>query len=246
MFGYYYTPLLALQAFCLYHAYSRRSEQRWYWIIILFPGIGCAIYLYDTFYNRRNIQSLAQGVREAVNSNYRVEQLEKAVRFADNITNKTNLANAYVGQGRYNEAIDLYKSCLTGFMSEDPDLRMKLLYAYFRSEDYATAIGYGKLLENEKAFRNAEARIAYAWSLHHTGQTPEAQRLFEDMDRSFTNYRHRVEYGKFLKATNNKEGLETLLATLMEEFDHIKGPERRLYRNIMAEVRDMHRDYTRA
>src|SRR5688572_31932151 len=99
----FYTPLLIIQAICLYHAYRHNAEQRWYWFIIFFPGVGCALYVYHHFYSRENVQTIAQSVKEVVNSNYRLEQLEKALRFSDNATNKNNLADTYAHYGRYDE-----------------------------------------------------------------------------------------------------------------------------------------------
>lgn len=234
-----YTPLLILQAFCVYHAYKNNSDYKWYWLIIFFPLVGCLIYLYHNFYNRNTVQTISQGVKEVVNSNYRIEQLEKAVRFNDNLSNKVNLADAYVNAGRFEDAIQLYNDCLSGFMAEDPDLLMKVLHASFLNKDYAAAINYGNALVNEKTFRNAEARIAYAWALHLTGKSDEAQSHFQDMNKSFTNYVHRLEYGKFLKETNQLELLKELITELDEEFHHMKGRERRMYRQVIHQVRDL-------
>ena len=234
-----YTPLLILQAFCVYHAYKNNVDQRWYWLIIFFPLIGCIIYLYQNFYNRNTVQTISQGVKEVVNSNYRVEQLEKALRFNDNLSNKVNLADAYVRLGRFEEAIKLYIDCLSGFMAEDPDLRMKVVHTAFLNKDYATSIAYGEMLANEKTFKNAESRIAYAWSLQLTGKKDEAQAVFQDMNKSFTNYVHRLEYGKFLKETNQLENLKELVADLGEEFNHMKGQERRMHRHIVQQIKDL-------
>lgn len=234
-----YTPLLALQAFCVYHAYKNNADYKWYWLIIIFPLFGCLIYLYHNFYNRDTVKTISQGVKEVVNSNYRVEQLEKAVRFNDNLSNKVNLADAYVKLGRYNDAIRLYNDCLSGFMAEDPELRMKALHAAFLNKDYTTSISYGEMLANEKTFKNAEARIAYAWALHFTGNKEKAQAVFQDMNKSFTNYVHRLEYGKFLKETNQLENLKELIAELDGEFNHMKGQERRLHRHIFQQIRDL-------
>ena len=234
------TPLVILQVICLYHAYKSNAEQRWYWFIAFFPVVGCLIYIYHNFYNRNTVENLAEGVKGVVNSNYRIQQLEKAVRFNENITNKTNLADAYVNIGRYKEAVTLYKDCLNGFLSEDPDLRMKVLHTVFLDGDFETALTYGKDLEGEKTFKNSEARIAFAWALHHQKRTEEAQKVFEDMNKTFTNYRHRLEYGKFLKQTNQLELLKNILSDLTEEFNHMKGTERRSYRGIMQEAKDLY------
>jgi hypothetical protein len=243
MFG-LYTPVLILQAFCLYHAYRNNSEQRWYWLILFIPVIGCALYLYHHFYSRNSIQNIAEGVKGIVNTNYKIEQLEKAYRFSNNLTNRVNLADAYVAYGRYAEAVDLYKESLTGFMADDPTLRMKLLAAHYGSGDYETAVVYGRDLETEKTFRDAEEHIGYAWALHRLGRTEEAGRHFEAMDRSFTNYKHRIEYCKFLRETNRLEDLKTKLTELSEEVEHMKGTERRLRRDVVREIRELYSTQT--
>jgi hypothetical protein len=235
----FYTPLLALQAFCLYHAYRNHVEQRWYWFIIFFPGIGCAIYLYHNFYNRSSIETIAEGVKGVVNSNYKVEQLEKALRFSDNITNKTNLADAYVSCGRYDEALILYKECLTGFLADDPVIRIKVLFTSYLKKDYEATVACGEELEPEKRFQKSEERAAYAWALHHTGKTEQAEKIFQQMDSSFTNYYQRIEYCKFLMATGRPEDLQHKLREMSEELEHLKGPERKFYRHVAREIRDM-------
>ena len=239
MYG-FYTPVILLQAFCLYHAYRNNAEQRWYWFILLFPIIGCAIYLFHHFYNRSSIDTIAESVKGAVNSNYRITQLEKALEFSDSIKNRTILADAYVENERYNDAIRLYTESLAGFMADDPGLRMKLLHAHFLNQDYTRAIALGKDLESEKTFRDADQRLAYAWALHYDGKTEAAEKIFQDTDRSFTNYRHRMEYCKFLLHNGRTDELESKLNDLLHEFEHIRGPERRLYRDVIRETRELY------
>ena len=141
---------------------------------------------------------------------------------------------------RYKDAIALYASCMQGFMADDPSLRMKMLYAHFMDGDYASAIEYGSLLESEKIFKNAEERIVYAWSLYHGGKTDVAESIFAEMDKSFTNYYHRMEYCKFLLKTGKNEQAKEKLSVLIEEFDHMEGPERRLKKAIYREIKDLY------
>ncbi|MBL0743920.1 hypothetical protein [Chryseolinea lacunae] len=235
----FYTPVLILQAFCLYHAYRNGSEQRWYWMIVFFSFLGCGLYLYHNFYNRRSLQTISESVKVVANSNYKIEQLEKAVRFNDNLANKIRLADAYVHIGRPKDAIALYGDCLTGFMADDPLLRMKLLQAHFTDGNLDEVIQIGDSLAGEKTFRDAHERIAYAWALHQRGNTARAQEEFESMDRTFTNYEHRHEYCKFLQATNQPEALNTKLSELLEEINHMSGTERRLKRDTIRQIRDM-------
>jgi hypothetical protein len=245
MYG-FYTPVLLLQAFCVFHAYRSNAEQRWYWLIIFFPLIGCVIYLFHNFYNRNTVSSITEGVKEVVNSNYRIEQLEKALRFSDNVTNKINLADAYVTYGRYKDAIDLYRDCLKGFMADDPPLRMKLLRTCFLNGDYPEAISLGRELEKEKNFKNADERVAYAWSLFFNNELENAAAVFRDMDKSFTNYYQRMEHAKFLLKMDRIDEAKSKLTDLMDEFEHMKGPEKRLKRNTIREVRDMYSNLVKA
>jgi len=236
----FYTPILILQAITLYLAYRNNAEQRWYWFIIFFPGLGSLLYLFDQYYNRKNVSSFTETIKEVINSNHKTEQLEKALRFSDNTKNKLNLAAAYMEIGRYADAIHLYESTLTGFMQDDPDVRMKLLDAYYRAKSYDQAIILGKKLESEKSFKNSDSRISYAWSLHYNGKTEEAETVFQYMNKSFTNFNHRVEYAVFLSETLKKQEAKVLLEELLEEFEHMRGPERKLHRDVSRKARNLY------
>jgi hypothetical protein len=235
-----YTPVLIVQAVTLYLAYRNNAEQRWYWFIIFFPGVGSLLYLFDQYYSRRNISSITETIKEVVNANHKTEQLEKALRFSDNTKNKLNLAAAYMEIGRYTDAIPLYESSLTGFMEEDPSIRMKLLEAYFKAKSYNQAIVLGEKLESEKSFKNAEERISYAWALYHQGRSESAEKIFQDMNKPFTNFQHRVAYGAFLSGTSRKEEAKVLLEILLGEFEHMSGPERKLHRDVNREARTLY------
>jgi hypothetical protein len=236
----FYTPVFLLQAFCVYHAYRNNVEQRWYWLILFFPLVGCLIYLFHNFNNVSTLKNLEENVKSVVISNYRIEQLEKTLRFSDSHKNKINLADEYVKVVRYADAIALYESCMEGFMSDDPTLKMKLLHAHFLNGNYASAVDQGNSLTSEKAFRNSEQRVVFAWALHQTGQSVLAESNFADMDKSFSNYYHRLEYCKFLIQTEKVELAKEKLADLVQEFDHVKGPERRLNRDTFREIKDLY------
>ena len=238
MFG-FYTPILLLQAFCAYHAYRYNAERRWYWLILFFPGIGCLIYLYHHFYNRRSIDTLAESVKVVVNSNYKIEKLERAYKFSDSITNRVNLADAYLEIGRYDDAIVLYVASLSGFMADDPALNMKLLYAHFLNRNFTEAVDIGRKLEAEKKFSNSPEWVAYGWSLFYIDNVEEAERIFRATDKAYTNYPQRLEYCKFLLENKRTEALREKTAELLEEFEHMRGPERKFYRSTISEVRSL-------
>lgn len=225
---------------CVYHAYKNNAESRWYWFILIFSVFGCAFYLYDAFYNRGNINNITETVKAVVNTNYHIEKLEQAYRFSDNLTNTISLADAYVKYARYDEALNLYLSAGTGFMADDPGIQMKILNTHFLNKNYTEAIAIGQQLESQKVFNNAEQRIAYAWALHYDGKTESAELVFKDLDRSYTNYPHRLAYCQFLLSTGRQEQMQSKATSILEEFEYMRGPERRLHRDIIHEVRTLY------
>lgn len=233
--------MFILQAFCLFHAYKSRTDQKWYWIIIFFPYIGCIMYLYDAFYSRRNLNNIAEGLKQVVNSNYRIEQLERDVKFSNNAKNKILLADEYILYGRFNEAVSLYESCREGYMIEDEPLKRKLMHALYLDKQYDRAVQLGEELKGTRDFRNAIEHISLAWAYHNLGRTAEAEKHFDDMDRTFTNYPHRYSYCEFLLATDRKEKAIEKLDELLDEVEQMKGPERRVHRDIIRSISDLRR-----
>jgi len=235
----YFSLLIVLEAFCLYHAYTNLREQRWYWIIVFLPYICCAFYLYDAFYSRRNVASFAEGLKQAVNSDYRLQKLEKQMQFSDNIKNRILLGDAYMEYTRYKDAVDMYESCREGYMADDETLKCKLVHALYFDKQFARCIEIGSELSESKAFRNAPERVSLALAMQMQNRETEAAALFEDMDRPYSNYLQRYAYCQFLIQTSKQERAREKLAELSEELGHMKGPERRIHREIIRNVQGL-------
>lgn len=234
-------PLFILQAFCLFHAYKARTDQKWYWIIIFFPYIGCILYMYDAFYSRRTVTTITEGLKQVVNTNYRLEQLERDAKFSNNAKNKILLADEYIIHGRFAEAIELYESCRIGYMVDDESLKRRLVHAFYLHKQYEKAVQLGEELVGTRDFRNTPEHISLAWAYQNMGRTAEAEKHFRDMDRTFSNYPHRFSYCEFLIATEQPEKAKEKLAELMEEVEQMKTPERRVHRDIIRNISDLQR-----
>jgi len=235
----YLFVLIALQAFCLYHAYQSRTDQKWYYLIIFIPYLGCFFYLFDAFYHRRAVTPAAEVINQAVNSNYRIEQLEKDVEVTDSATNSLKLADAYLEIGRYAEAAELYNGCRDGFLADDESLKRKLLHAWYLAGQYEKCEALGLELSNTKDFRYSNERVSFAQALQKLGKTDQALIQFEDMNRSFTNYIPRLAFCQFLIAMSKLSSAKALANELATEFEAMKGPEKRLYREMISQVADL-------
>ncbi|MEO1263271.1 MAG: PLDc N-terminal domain-containing protein [Bacteroidota bacterium] len=237
-----YTPILLLQAICVWHAYKNNSEQKWIYLIVIFPFIGCLIYLYFHFSGKLNIDNITETVKEAVNNDYQMEQLEKENRFADTAANKIRLGDEYMQKGRYADALQMYESCLNGIYNDDPELLRKLIQANYLTEDYKSTIEFGKQLENDYGFKNSQERIAYAWALFYENKLEEAEQQFIGMDLQFTNYHHRMEFCKMLIEQNRLSEAKDKLGRMKQEIEHMDAPERRAKRKIYSMISEMYQE----
>ena len=236
----FYTPILLLQAFCVWHAYKNNSEQKWIYLIVIFPLIGCLIYLYFHFSGKLNIDNITETVKGVVNDDYQMEQLEKENRFADTAANKIRLGDEYMQKGRYADALEMYESCLNGIYNDDPELLRKLIQSNYLTKDYSATIEFGKRLENDYGFKNSQERIAYAWALYYENKIDEAEQQFLDMDIQFTNYQHRMEYCKMLLQEKRNTEAKDKLGRMKQEIEHMDAPERRSKRKTYTLVNEMY------
>jgi hypothetical protein len=223
----YYPIILALQAFCLYHAYKNQNEQKWYWLIIFIPLLGCLLYLYENFKSTRNIGDITEGVKGLVYSNYAVEKLEKEVKYSETFTNKLNLADAYTERGRYEEAIKLYESCRKGAYETNTDLLRKMIGPYFMHKNYAKAVEIGQQLDAVKSIGDSEDKIVYAWALHHTGETAKAEEQFKKLDAKFANFPARLEFARFLIELGRSNEAKKILIAIKDEHDGMDSYEKK-------------------
>jgi len=200
LFYKFYPLILAIQGFCLYHAYQNQLSKNWYFVILFFPFIGSIFYLYNQFYSEDKLWDLAENVKGMVNKDYQVEKLLKEAKYADTITNKTRLGEEFFKRKQYQQAISLFESCLVGFNADDTGLIEKVMKSHFQLKNYEQVIQFGDRIKDTIEFKKGDSRILYAWSLHHTGQSVTAQSVFKTYDYQFSNFPHRIEYARYLLA----------------------------------------------
>lgn len=245
MFFGYYTPILALQVFCLYHSYSNGSDNKWLWIIIFFPFFGSLIYLYDAFYSRKKIVNIAEGLKSNFNSNHRLEKLEKELQFTDSVANKVELADEYIRIQNYGRAVELLESCLNGLYKDDPNILMKLIKANYLQSNHKEVIKYGEQVLRKQEFKNSDEKVALAWSYKEENQLEAANQQFEEIDVRFSNYKLRIEYARFQEETGNPEGALDKLEELLTEIDSMSGYEKKHKKQVYRTIRSYYSELNR-
>jgi len=153
MLLYYLTVIL--QIYCLYHAYKNRNDYYWYFIIFFVPVIGCIIYLFTQVVNRKDVVNIKEEISTIINPTKKINDLQKLLQFSETFQNKINLADAYLENKDFKNAILYYKKALEGSFRNDSHTINKLLICHFYSNNFDKVIECAKKINLDKDFQNS-------------------------------------------------------------------------------------------
>ena len=188
------------------------------------------------------MDNVSEGLKHVFKSNYKIDKLEKELKYSDTIKNRILLADEHLLIGNYDRALSLYSSCLEGLYKDDAGLLKKLVQTSYSLKDYPSAIQFGNQLSDHPEFVKSEERIAYAWALYFEGKLDEATQNFIGMDTRFSNYLHRLEYAKFLNITDQPEAAKQKLDQMIGEIDAMDNHEKRLKKSIKNKIRNYYQE----
>src|SRR5579859_288717 len=226
--GYFYYISIVLQAICVVHCIRRGTQQKWIWLIVFLPYIGCIIYLFMEILPRRRMGDWQAGLGSLIVSPAaRIRRLEENLQFADTFNNRVLLANGYMLTGRTEEAIELYSSSLTGAFSENEYVINRLIAAYFQTGRYPELIQLARKIYTTAPFARSEAHLYYARALDSTGDKEGAEREFRKMKGRFADFEARYQYGLFLQREGRGGEAAGILEDIVREGPHLSSRERR-------------------
>lgn len=124
-----------LQLLLIIHIIKNGKPFLWLWLVVFLPYIGGLVYILmeivPELLASGSVEKVGRAVANAVNPGRSLAELESLVKRQNTIANRTKLADCYVSLERYEEAISLYDSCLTGPYSDDAELLVKKINALF-------------------------------------------------------------------------------------------------------------------
>ncbi|HEV3411807.1 MAG TPA: PLDc N-terminal domain-containing protein [Puia sp.] len=216
-----------MQIICVIHCIRHNNTQRWIFFIIFVPLIGCIAYFFTEIVNTRDLGNVQSGLGTMLNPTGRIRRLENNLRFSDTFNNRVMLADAYLGVGRVDEAIELYTSSLTGAFTENDYVFRQLISAYFIKQRYKDLIPLAQKISNHPEFARSRAHIQYACALGYAGDSQGAEREFKKMKSKFSAFEARYEYGLFLQRLGRTEEARHIFRDMTEEAPHLSARERR-------------------
>ena len=235
----FYIATIVLQLICLWHCIAKQHQQKWLYIIIFLPLIGCVIYFFSEILTRRNIHQVTAGMGDFIQPAGSLKKLEQNLQFSDTFNNRVALGDAYLRAGQTAKAAELYESCLHGAFTENEYAIGQLILASYAEKRYDAIVELAPRIAKLPQFERSRARILYAMSLGYTGQPEQAEKEFQQMNGRFSNFEARYYFALFLQQQERYGEARSLLNRINEEVPQLGPGERRFNRQWIQLARDL-------
>ncbi|GGD26485.1 tetratricopeptide repeat protein [Hyunsoonleella pacifica] len=193
----WYYLIIALQGFCIYHAIKNRSSYYWIFLIFFLPLIGCIIYFITQVYNKKDAEKITSEITQIINPTKKIRDLEKQLAFSESYQNRVNLADAYLENKDYQNAIKHYKEALEGNSQNDFYVIKNMIEAYHLIEDNKSVVFYGEQIKSHPEFSKSRTQFLYGLALEKEGNLVEAEDNLRAIDIRFSFYNERLVYANY-------------------------------------------------
>lgn len=211
-------PLLAslpviIDLLCIIHVYRTGRPQWWYLVIVMFPLFGALAYLFLEILPQAGGTRVARRAIKIINPTADLKARIRDVERCGSVANKAALADELINSGQFDDAINLYRSCLEGLHAEDVSLLFGLAEAYFYKRDGENALAtLERVIAVEPWFRAGEAKLLRARTLASTGRAEEALTQYETILEHFPGEEARCRYASLLARQGRLDQAERVLA----------------------------------
>lgn len=228
-------PFLALslliQAIFIVHAH-KTGRRDWIWILLIIPVAGCVFYFFlemlPEIRHSREGRKAFKAVLKTIDPKMDLKRAVKEVSISNNVQNKLNLADECVNHGLYEEAIELYQSCLTGIYKTDPKVMFSLAKALFLQQDYVkTKTTLDDLIKFNPDFKSQEGHLLYARTLEQLQQYDVAQAEYKVLSSYYSGYEAKCRYALLLKKLGYTEQAVVLFKEILNMADNMPKPYRK-------------------
>jgi len=227
---------LLVQLGCAAHVV--RTDRPWLWIvpIVLLPWLGCAAYvlfavLPDAVRGQTAVRRISDDASGLADLGASYSRKKRDVETIGSAQSKRVFAEECIKRGRYQEAVDLYASAISGAHAEDPALLHGLARAKLLAGD---AEGAQAALEALKGASPADftidARLDYARALAAQQKNEAAKVEYQSLLPVYPGEEARCRYALLLRDTGDEAGAEKLFREIVDAMRDTPGYYRRRQR----------------
>ena len=227
LYSNYYIITIVLQAICAIHCIRKGTQQKWIWIIVFLPVVGCIAYLYTEVFSSKTSYQIYSNEKSNFLFGNNIKKLEETLRFSDTFKNRTALADAYSNKNQIDKAIVIYEDSLQGNFKDNEYVSTQPIYCYFKINEFQKLIDVAKTIYNKPQFLRSQSHTYYAVALAKMGNNDLAENEFKMLNGKFSHFEARYHYALFLKQLCRFDEANNIFKNIIADTEHMNFSEKR-------------------
>ncbi len=216
---------LAAQIFCAVHVVRTGREKYWIGLIIMVPGIGCAVYfltqiLPDLGQSRTATKAL-DGAVKILDPNKEFRAAKNELEKVESVQNRIRLIDAAIALEKFDVAEHQLGIAMQGYYEHDPHMLIRLAEIKLNQNEASQAIGLlDRLQEHNKDFHSQSGHLLYAMANEKAGNIDTALDAYESLTGYATGEEARVRYGLLLQYAGHKDHATEIFQETLKRLKH--------------------------
>ena len=215
---------IAVQVAFIVHVIKTGRNTLWIWVLVLpvlaVPGMIAylVVEIIPDLLKSRTAQRTARGFKKAMDPEGDLRRYENEARIAGNVASRQRYADELARHGRHDEAIEQYRSALTGLYEHDPNLMLGIARAQFAKGDAtATRKTLDDLIRLNPDFRSPDGHLLYARALESEGNMQKALEEYKVLATSYPGAEAAVRYAQLLQSQGRNAEAQKVARDLLEQ-----------------------------
>jgi len=215
---------IAVQVGFIVHVIKTGRNTLWIWVLVIpvlaVPGMLAylVVEIIPELLQGRTAQRTARGIKKAMDPEGDLRRYENEARIAGNVASRQRYADELARHGRHDEAIEQYRSALTGLYEHDPNLMLGIARTQFAKGD---ATGARKTLDDlirlNPDFRSPDGHLLYARALESEGNIQKALEEYKVLATSYPGAEAAVRYAQLLQSQGRGAEAQKVAHDLLEQ-----------------------------
>lgn len=225
--------VLTLQGLCVWHIFSNGRERYWVFVVMGLPVAGCIAYVVAEILpgaaSSRQAKQAVVGLQDVVDPGRTYRRLHEDARLVDSAESKRALADECARKGNYDEAIEHYRSAMTGIHLEDPGLSFSLSNALLEAGQLSEVVVELKRLEKMDArYKPLDRQLMNARALEGLGEAKLAEKEYRAVMNIHPGPEAKVRFAHLLYTQGRAEEARELLQGIVDLSKRLPAHARRL------------------
>lgn len=187
---------------------------------------------------KRDIEKAQESIVTVINPSKRIKDLEKRLKFSETFENKVALADAYLEEKMFNEAIKHYQEALKDVFENDFYVLTKLQEAFYYTSKFKDSITTAERIIDNPSFKKSRSSFLYGMALEKNGDLKRAEVFLRNFDAPYNYYMERLELARFLVRINKIEDGKDVYREMVNESENMSKQSLRNNRHLMKKAKE--------